>query len=208
MGAGGFGVEQAISAANSMGLPGAASPAMDAVVTVAIPLVMDVRLVFLGPGRQPARWRAQVTVPQGVRALTIGLWGESGRPLAPVVVVPGVVCGTVEVDIGGPRTLPAGTRLRCAADLDDGELYEVEVGVDRRTGAHAFVHADQRIVVPRDAPQVASLSRRDVRRLAQAWPWLGGAHHPDLAATTSEIDASVRDMLRDDFGVDVDDVGE
>ncbi len=146
----------------------------------------------------------------GVRAVTIGLWGESGRPLAPVVVVPGVGCGTIEVDIGGPRTLPAGTRLRCAADLDDGELYEVEVGVDRRTGAHAFVHADQRIAVPREAPKVVPLSARDQRRLAEAWPWLGGSNHPAtaVASATSELDTSLRDMLRDDFGVDLDDETE
>lgn len=183
---------------------------MDAVVTVAIPPVMDVKLVFLGPGRLPARWRAQVTVPEGVRALTIGLWGESGRPLAPVVVVPGVGRGTVEVDIGGPRTLPAGTRLRCAADLDDGELYEVEVGVDRRTGAHAFVHADQRIAVPRDAPKVVPLSARDLQRLGRSWPWLGGSEprSPAEPSPTSEMDASLRDMLRDDFGVDLDDILE
>ena len=59
------------------------------------------------------------------------------------------------------------------------------------------------------APSAAPLAPREVRALARAWPGLFGEVEPSRPGTSSEPQAEdLLSMLRDEFGVDVDDLDE
>lgn len=163
------------------------------------------KLTFLG--RVANRWRIRVELPPGMRprGLTVGLWNEDGRALAPSVVAPAGVTDVFEAELGGPCSLPAGAEVRCIADLDDGEPILVVLGLDRRRGLHAFLHADQRISVE-PLPPGAAVSRSEMLRLSAAFPWL--CPHPPAAPAERGAAASVLDMLKDDFDVDVEDMSD
>jgi hypothetical protein len=174
---------------------------------------MAQRLTFLG--RLASRWRVRIEVPhdEPVVGLTVGLWGEDGRPLAPSVVVPHGGGGTVEAELGGPAALPAGAEVRCIADWSTGESVVVTIGTDRRRGLHAFLHGDLRLPVSSDEPTASALTQEDVARLARAYPWLADRSAGVTAPTAAPSPASppsddLLDLLRDEFGVDVDDMDE
>jgi hypothetical protein len=169
---------------------------------------MEAKLVFLGAGRQPSRWRVQIVAPPGALAATVGLWGENGRPLGPSVVAPLSAPGPLELDVGGPLTLPAGACARGTLDLAGGEVLQLEALTDPRRGVHAFLRADRRLDVPAGAPPVHPLSARDMQVLRAAWPWL---EEERPAETSPAADAPPEDPLRDllrDFDVDVDDLDD
>ena len=190
---------------------------------------MEPRLFFLG--RSAQRWRVRVELPEcgRLRGVTIGLWGPDGRPLAPGVVLP-VVRGAgpslLEAELGGPAELPAGSEVRCLVDVE-GEPHPLVtcLGVDRRRGLAAWLHADARLHVQTAAPSAAPLAPREVHALAQAWPGLFGEGEPSgptpprTASETDPVGVTERvsdrtepddllSMLRDEFGVDVDDLDE
>ncbi len=177
---------------------------------------MDPRLTFLG--RAANRWRVRVELPTGLRArgLSVGLWGEDGRPLAPVVVAP-PAGPVVEVELGGPATLPTGAQVRCVIDVEGGESLVTTIGVDRRRGLHAWTNADARLVLPEDAPRGAAMTRDETCRLARAWPWLAppgedrrrrqpDRRHPTPEPPPASLDDDLLAMLRDEFDVDVDEM--
>jgi hypothetical protein len=174
---------------------------------------MDLKLTFLG--RVANRWRVRVDVPAGLapRGLTVGLWGENDAPLGPAVVAPPGVAGVWEVEVAGPCPLPPGTLIRCVADIEESAPMVLWLGVDRRRGLHAFLHADGRLPVE-SSGVAAALGRREVERLAVAFPWIqpppcqAPASNEVAQPAEEEEDTSlppdVREMLRDDFGVDLD----
>ncbi len=174
---------------------------------------MEPRLTFLG--RSAQRWRVRVEFPEcaRVRGVTVGLWGPDGRPLAPGVVLP-VGRGTgptlVEAELGGPAELPAGSEVRCLVDVEGVSPPLVTcLGVDRRRGLAAWLYADVLLHVQVGAPSAAPLAPREVRALARAWPGLFGEVEPSRPGTSSEPQAEdLLSMLRDEFGVDVDDLDE
>ncbi len=175
---------------------------------------MEPRLSLLG--RLGPRWQVRVELPGagGVGGLTVGLCDADGRPLAP-----GVVCPVPEgaerphvliVEVGGPARLPAGTVLQCL--VDGAAPACVRVGVDRRRGVHAWLHADARLEVPSDAPPTRALSTEARGALARAWSCVAAEDAasvpPSAEAPPEDADGSLLDMLRDEFGVDVDDMAE
>jgi hypothetical protein len=166
---------------------------------------MAQRLTFLG--RVSSRWRVRIEIPEDlcVQGLTVGLWGEDGRPLAPSVVVPHVGAGVIEAEVGGPAALPAGTEVRCIADVVGAEPITVAVGTDRRRGLHAFLHADLRLPVSSNELAPMTLGRQDKERLARAYPWVAPGR---VAVADPPAADDVLSMLRDDFGVDLDDMDE
>ncbi len=189
---------------------------------------MAQRLTFLG--RVASRWRVRIEIPDdlSVEGLTVGLWGEDGRPLAPSVVVPHHGAGVVEAELGGPAALPPGAEIRCIADTADGGSVVVTIGTDRRRGLHAFLHGDLRIPCSSNEPASSSLDKAATARLARAYPWLvpdrapepprterragGERRRPEATAVAPEpvsppnvsSPEDVLDLLRD-LGVDVDD---
>jgi hypothetical protein len=195
---------------------------------------MEPRLTFLG--RSAQRWRVRVELPEcgRLRGVTVGLWGPDGRPLAPGVVLP-VVRGAgpslLEAELGGPAELPAGSEVRCLVDVE-GEPHPLVtcLGVDRRRGLAAWLHADARLHVQAGAPAAAPLVPREVCALALAWPGVFGEGEPTgptgpasprtacgpetepVHVTQRESDPIEPDdllsVLRDEFGVDVDDLDE
>lgn len=177
---------------------------------------MAQRLTFLG--RVASRWRVRIEIPEDLRVqgLTVGLWAEDGRPLAPSVVLPEAGAGVHEVEVGGPAALPAGAEVRCIADVLDGEPCTVVVGTDRRRGLHAFLHGDLRLPVSSNELVPVALRAEEAARLASAYPWLArvkpsthGPLAPDIAACGTGADPEdVLAMLREDFGVDVEDMDD
>jgi hypothetical protein len=175
------------------------------------------KLTFLG--RVANRWRIRVDLPPGLqpRGLTVGLWREDGRPLAPSVVAPTGVSGAWEAELGGPCNLPAGAELRCIADIDGGEPLVVTLGVDLRRGLHAFLHADQRLR-GEPTPKPSAVTPSELDRLAHAFPWVcptkpdaceaGGRLRDESADVPAGAPSDLLDMLKNDFGVDLDDVDE
>lgn len=167
---------------------------------------MEPKLVFLGPGRQPSRWRVQILAPRSAQAATVGLWGEDERSLGPSVVAPLTGPGALELDVGGPQALPAGARVRCTLDLAGGEVLQLEALTDPRRGVHAFLRADRRLEVPRDTPPVHPLNTRELRTLAEAWPWLLPNLAPEASEPASEEDP-LRELLRE-FDVEMEDLDD
>lgn len=171
---------------------------------------MDLKLSFLG--RVANRWRVHVDLPPGFRprGLTVGLWGEDDKPLGPAVVAPPDIDGAWEAELAGPVPLPPGTLVRCMADLEDGTPLVYWLGVDRRRGLHAFLHADGRLPVESSC-SLAALASREVNRLARAFPWVRPEvvpAAPKAAADAHVVDDGIppelREMLKDEFGIDVD----
>lgn len=173
---------------------------------------MDLKVTFLG--RAANRWRARVDLPPGARplGLTVGLWGEDGRPISPTVVVPAGCASGFVAELAGPAELPPGTHVRAFADMEDGTLLEGQVGVHRRTGLHAFLHGDLNLHLT-PAPNGAALNRVELARLARVHPWVA----PDAPsapesrsppAPPAGLPEDVLDMLRHDFDVDVDDMDD
>lgn len=178
---------------------------------------MDLALTFLG--RSAGRWRVRVDLPPGLcpSGLTVGLWGEDDKPLGPAVVAPAGTVGAWEAEVAGPVPLPSGALVRCMADFDEHPSCVYWLGVDRRRGLHAFLHADGRLPVESDCGGEA-LSLKDIGRLARAFPWVCpeppvvvgcGARRTvaeALAADLGEdaLSPELRELLKDEFGVDVD----
>jgi hypothetical protein len=169
---------------------------------------MELELTFLG--RVANRWRVRVALAGGFRprGLTVGLWGEDDKPLGPAVVAPADVEGMWEAELAGPATLPPGTLVRCMADVDGGAPVVQWLGVDRRRGLHAFLHADGRLPVDSSATG-AALDAKEVARLARAFPWVRpeppSPMPTEAAAAPAEDDGltpELRALLRDEFGVD------
>jgi hypothetical protein len=183
---------------------------MDVVGSVSIGRLVDLKLTFLG--RVANRWRVRVEVPEGLRlrGLTVGLWGEDGRPLGPAVVAPQGLGADFEAELAGPCPLPAGAQVRCVADVEDVQPIEQSIGLDRRHGLHAFLHADLRLdLLP--VPKGAAVTREESRRLARAFPWI--SREPPAAAEPPVVDAvatspapaeDLRSMLKDLGVEDVD----
>lgn len=186
--------------------------------------MIGVSLTFLGQLRE--RWRVRVELAPGFRprGLTVGLVSEAGRSLGPVVVMPEDVGCCWVADLRGPCPLPPGAKVVATADLCGGGMLVQDVCVDARRGLHAFLHGDGRLPLETD-PVPEPLDKRDLSRLAAAFPWIaacgGPAAGPSVidtvgacaerpvagdAATAAEDD--LLDMLREDFGVDVDDLDE
>ena len=173
---------------------------------------MDLKLTFLGriahkcAPSAASRWRVRVELPGGFRplGLTVGLWGEDDKPLGPAVVAPGGVGGAWEAELAGPVPLPPGTMVRCVADVGTAAPLVYWLGVDERTGLHAFLHADARLPVGSTA-KGRVIEEKELSKLAKAFPWLAPAHAPcpDVAAEP-EISDDLKDLLRDEFGVDLD----
>jgi hypothetical protein len=178
---------------------------------------MDLKLTFLG--RVASRWRVRVELPLGFRprGLTVGLWGEDDKPLGPAMVAPAGTDRVWDVELAGPSPLPPGTLVRCMADVDGGAPMVYWLGVDRRRGLHAFLHADGRLPVDSDCVGSA-LGPKDIARLAAAFPWVraeaptvdaapedDGAHDGPSAADDG-LTPELRAMLREEFGVDDDDL--
>lgn len=168
---------------------------------------MDLKLTFLG--RAANRWRVRVELPPGCRprGMTVGLWSEDDKPLGPAVVAPPGVDGAWEAEVYGPSPLPPGTMVRCVADAaEKGELV-YWLGVDRRRGLHAFMHADARLPVESHA-RGAAMSEAEINRLALAFRWV--RPEPEVRARGAgpcmgaELPPGVADLLRDEFGVDLD----
>ncbi len=179
---------------------------------------MDLKLTFLGRGA--SRWRVRVELPVGPRprGLTIGLWGEDGVPLGPAVVAPANTPRVWEAELAGPLQLPPGTQVRCIADLEGGPPEEVWLGVDRRRGLHAFLHADGWLPVTSTCAGVA-LGSSEIRRLAEAFPWMlpdpavadaavAPADLGAVAAGTEALPVGLRELLAEEFGVDVEALDE
>ncbi len=174
---------------------------------------MDLKLTFLG--RVANRWRVHVDLPPGFRprGLTVGLWGEDDKPLGPAVVAPPGVEGAWEAELAGPTPLPPGTLVRCMADVDGGSPMVYWLGVDRRRGLHAFLHADGRLPVESECAG-AALATREVDRLANAFPWVRPEPPPatpkaartcvDLPSDEDPLSPELRALLKEEFGVDVD----
>ncbi len=162
---------------------------------------MEPRLTFLG--RSAHRWRVRVEIPEcaRLRGLTVGLWGPDARPLAPGVVLP-VARGSgptlLEAELGGPAELPAGSEVRCMVDLEgDAHPLVTCIGLDRRRGLAAWLHADARLHVQADAPRAVALAPRELRALALAWPGVfgevdGGCAPPAHVPVRPEV-AAARD---------------
>lgn len=178
---------------------------------------MDLELTFLG--RSAGRWRVRVDLPPGLcpSGLTVGLWGEDDKPLGAAVVAPAGTTGAWEAEVAGPVPLPPGALVRCMADFEENNSCVYWLGVDRRRGLHAFLHADGRLPVDSDCTGTA-LSIKEVARLAQAFPWVRPEPPPvaecgtrrtvaealaeDLGEDT--LSPELRELLKDEFGVDVD----
>lgn len=162
---------------------------------------MDLKLTLLG--RVANRWRVRVELPPGilVRGLTVGLWGEHGRPLAPFVVAPHDIGGAWVAEISGPAELPAGTEVRCLADIEGAAPMIACLGVDRRHGLHAYLHAEKRLAVD-TRPRGSTLTESETERLARAFPWLVSVGKCEPCGD------ELLDLLRDEFGVDIDDVDD
>ncbi|MEN9785363.1 MAG: hypothetical protein RLZZ299_627 [Pseudomonadota bacterium] len=180
---------------------------------------MEPRLTLLN--RLGARWHVRVELPTaaGIGGLTVGLYDADGRPLGPGVVCPVPDAAEAphvwDVEVGGPARLPAGTVLQCLVDVDGREAACVRVGVGRRRGVHAWLHADARLDVPSDTPSTRALSAEARKALAHAWSCLAvdpeaapSGGEPDLPPAEGEADGSLLDLLRDEFGVDVDEMAE
>jgi hypothetical protein len=137
----------------------------------------------------------------------VGLWGEDGKPLGPSVVAPPCLTDVWDAELAGPSQLPPGTQVRCIADLEGEAPRVCWLGVDRRRGLHAFLHADGRLPLESTCAG-AALARREVARMARAFPWLLPAPGCCVPTVTPdpkpEIAPDLRDMLKDEFGVDVD----
>lgn len=177
---------------------------------------MELELTFLG--RVANRWRVRVELPAGFRprGLTVGLWGEDDKPLGPAVVAPADVGGVWEAELAGPSPLPTGTLVRCMADVDGGAPVVYWLGVDRRRGLHAFLHADGRLPVDSSASGSA-LGAKELALLARAFPWVRAEAPPApprAAAPEADRDEDdgltpeLRALLRDEFGVDDADLQE
>jgi len=178
---------------------------------------MDLTLTFLG--RAAGRWRVRVELPPGFRprGLTVGLWGEDEKPLGAAVVAPAGVEDVWEAEVAGPMPLPPGALVRCMADMEDGTPLVYWLGVDRRRGLHAFLHADGRLPVESTVTG-AALSPKEISRLSRAFPWMCAERTPTgdcagkrtVAQTLAEdlgedtLSPELRDLLKEDFGVDVD----
>lgn len=179
---------------------------------------MDLELTFLG--RVANRWRVRVELPTGFRprGLTVGLWGEDDKPLGPAVVAPEGVDGVWEAELAGPMPLPPGTLVRCMADVEGASPMVYWLGVDRRRGLHAFLHADGRLPVESSAAG-AALDAKEVAQLAAAFPWVRPAAPPRAECGAVEADEpgfpeddgiapELRQLLREEFGVDDADMKE
>ncbi|MDP2308328.1 MAG: hypothetical protein Q8P18_20075 [Pseudomonadota bacterium] len=178
---------------------------------------MDLELTFLG--RSAGRWRVRVDLPPGLclRGLTVGLWGEDDKPLGPAVVAPAGTVGVWEAEVAGPAPLPPGALVRCMADFGEHSCCVYWLSVDRRRGLHAFLHADGRLPVESDCVGSA-LSLKEIARLARAFPWVRpeppaaaacGARRTVAQALAEDLgedslSPELRDLLKDEFGVDVD----
>jgi hypothetical protein len=170
---------------------------------------MDLKLTFLG--RAASRWRVRVELAPGFhpQGLTVVLWGEDGKPLGPAVVAPANTPAVWEVELAGPVPLPPGTQVRCMADIDGAAPEVCWLGVDRRRGLHAFLHADGRLQVDSTCDG-AALVPREVELLARAFPWVRAVPVPTCGTAArpvtpgDELSPALRDLLKDEFGVDVD----
>ncbi len=178
---------------------------------------MDLKLTFLG--RSAGRWRVQVELPPDFqpRGLTVGLWGEDDKPLGPAVVAPAGTTGVWDVEVAGPVPLPPGTLVRCMADFEDNASMVYWLSVDRRHGLHAFLHADGRLPVESDCIGSA-LGLKEIARLSRAFPWVNCAAaapaRTSVARTVAQaladelgedtLSPELRELLKDEFGVDVD----
>lgn len=173
---------------------------------------MDPKLTFLGRMAQKcaptgsSRWRVRVELPLGFRpvGLTVGLWGEDDKPLGPAVVAPAGVDGLWEAELAGPMALPPGTMVRCVADVDAPAPVVYWLAVDERVGLHAFLHADARLPVGSVAKGRA-VEAKELTRLAGAFPWLQPARAPCAGSVADpDIPEELKDLLREEFGVDLD----
>jgi hypothetical protein len=126
------------------------------------------------------------------------------------VVAPADVGTCFEAELGGPNQLPAGTQVRCVADVEGGEPVRAAVGVDRRRGLHAFLHADARLPAE-PMPTGCALAQADAERLARVFPWVCPAREEARAEPPPGEPGLPEDllaMLRDDFDVDVDEMSD
>lgn len=146
----------------------------------------------------------------------MALVGEDGRALGPLVVQPIDGATTYTFDLRGPCDMPPGTVVRCVADVEGGGAIEEVLVIDRRRGLHAFLHADARLPVTSKA-RGEGLSRTERRRLAAAFPWVctnAVPADPPPVVTPIEpnedptLSPDVLSMLRDDFGVELDEIDE
>ena len=168
---------------------------------------MDVRLTVIG--RVENRWQVRLVFAGGVPdGLTVGLVAESGAALGPAVVAAGPHGDDVLVELRGPCTLQPGTFVRCVAHGGEGATDTFEIGLDRRHGLHAYLHADGRL--PVDSRVVgASLSPAETERLARVFPWILGCPDDDAPAAPPGVPGDeLLDMLREEFDVDVDELDE
>ena len=161
------------------------------------------KLTFLG--RVESRWRVRVDLPCGhdVAGITLGLVAEDGRLLGPQMVASGGEESCFIAELGGPCLLPPGTVVRCVADYADGRSEEATVRLDRRSGLHAFLHADARLpVLSRVTGE--SLTRNERRRFGGSYPW--------VSVCDTCVDPAAKDdllsMLKDEFDVDPDDLDD
>lgn len=168
-------------------------------------------------GRCADRWQVRIEIDAGAppRALTVALVTEAGRRLGPAVVVPLRLEPCLYAELRGPAVLPPGTRIVATADFEDGYSQRVESVVDARRGLHAFLHADGRLQLDSD-PRGSALSRVELARLAQRFPWVAGCCGEKAYAgvdaacgegAPGEADSMV-DMLCNEFDVDPDDLDE
>lgn len=185
--------------------------------------MIGVSLTFLGQLRE--RWRVRVELAPGFRprGLTVGLVSEAGRSLGPVVVMPEDVGCCWVADLRGPSPLPPGAKVVATADLCGGGMLVQDVCVDARRGLHAFLHGDGRLPLETD-PVPEPLDKRDLSRLAAAFPWIAACGGPTRTPAVDEAPAGpprampgdestaaeseLLDMLRKDFDVDVDDLDD
>lgn len=156
------------------------------------------RLRFLG--RCDQRWKVRVDWDPRtpLAGLTLGLHDEDGRPLGASVVAPAGVQPGYVAALGGPCSLPPGAVVRCVADLASGQAEEAELSLDAHHGLDAFVRGEHRLRLVSHG-SFRALSEPELEALGAAFPCLGPRAEDGPAD-------DVRTMLRDEFGVDPDDL--
>jgi hypothetical protein len=165
------------------------------------------RLTFLG--RCDQRWKVRVDWdgPVAVTGLTLGLYDDEGRALGASVVAPAGVGSGFAAALSGPCSLPPGSRVRCVADLADGTALELELPADARQGLEAYVRGEPRVHLVSRA-ELRALAPAEIAALGAGFPWLaacGSAPGPTPTPAAAPVD-DVCAMLRDDFGIDPDDL--
>jgi hypothetical protein len=120
-------------------------------------------------GRFDNRWKLRLELPPGVplSSITVGLVDETGRNLGAAVVEQGPFGAVAEVAVRGPCSLPAGTRAQVILQVEGEGSVVHHLRVARRSGLHAWLHADARLPLESRA-EFADLSNSERRRLGDA----------------------------------------